>query len=341
VPCAGNDLETLRARVQGWLTPAGLAAFLPAPETVVERIARDWLALGGKRWRPLLTLAVYAELSPGVPLDNVRPAAVAVESLHKASLIHDDIEDGDLTRNGAPTLHVQHGVAVAVNTGDYLIGEGYRLLTHVPSGPATQSRLLRVVAEGHQAMCRGQGQELAFTARPGPLPLEHYIRLCERKTGAAFEVALLIGAILSGAGEDLCATLRRYSRALGVAYQIRDDLADALSPGGGDLQANRPSVLLALAWESDDSRIRRACLSLGQQERKTHPGHAVAHELVEALRDGGAFARAYQLAEHQLHAAERALDDMHHPGLKRLLRRLATRLLASPPASPSVSQRQE
>lgn len=329
-PRPGSDLTALEACVQEWFAPALLATCLPVPTTEVERIARDWLAAGGKRWRPLLVVAVYAELCPGTPLATVRPAALAVESLHKASLIHDDIEDRDLERDGMPTLHARHGIPIAINTGDFLIGAGYRLLTHMPVEPATQVRLLRIVAEGHQAMCLGQGEELAFAARPGPLTLETYIRLCERKTGAAFEVAILLGAILGGADDSVCMPLRRFSRALGVAYQICDDLADAQSPCGGDLQDNRPSVLLALARACGDGRIRRACQALGQLDQASPASRAAAaNELVEVLREGGVFERAAQLATQQVHVTEHALVDLHHAGLKRLLHRLADRLIGS------------
>jgi geranylgeranyl diphosphate synthase type II len=319
------DLDRLHAIVHEWMTPAALAAGLAPPATQVERLARDWLAIGGKRWRPLLTAAVYAVLRGEADIAATHLTALAVESLHKASLIHDDIEDGDASRYGQTTLHITHGIPIAINVGDYLIGEGYRLLLALTLDPATQLRMLQTVAAGHHALCQGQGEELAFAASPGPLTLESYTRLCERKTGAAFEVAILLGAIQGGADEATCEPLRRFSRALGVAYQIRDDLADATLPAGGDLHANRPSILLALACESEDPRVVSARKTFWM--RRDDAAEETARQLVASLKASGQLERAGQLAEHHLHAAERALSELHHGGLKRLLRRIASRLL--------------
>ena len=107
------------------------------PLAVHEAIAYDWLAQGGKRSRPFITLAVYDALkgapgtlsAEGLDLpDAVRRAALAIETFHKASLVHDDIEDDDTFRYGRATLHRQYGVGTAINVGDYLIGLGYRLV---------------------------------------------------------------------------------------------------------------------------------------------------------------------------------------------------------------------
>ncbi len=320
------DLEQLRALVQDWLAPNQIGGRLEDPVAPVERIAWDWVAAGGKRWRPLLTVAVYAVLTGRESVDAARLTALAVECLHKASLIHDDIEDGDALRDGRPALHAAHGVPIAINAGDFLIGEGYRLLTQLALDDATRFRMLKTVAEGHRTLCLGQGDELARTSDAPPMTLKAYTRLCERKTSAAFEVAILLGAIQGGADEATCEALRRFSRSVGVAYQIRDDLADAERPQGGDLHAHRPSVLLALLQENDSGALVAARDACG-----VNSGHDPDAErnLIRTLREAGVFERAGQLAEFHLHAAERALAGLHHSGLKRLLRRIAARLIES------------
>src|SRR5216117_1416974 len=125
------DLSQLRDEVDGWFTRESLEKIMGAVEGETERIGREWLLRAGKRWRPFLAVSAYQALrnTPGAPLpQDIRNIAVAVESFHKASLIHDDIEDNDKQRYGEKTLHEEHGVAVALNVGDLLIGEGYRLL---------------------------------------------------------------------------------------------------------------------------------------------------------------------------------------------------------------------
>jgi geranylgeranyl diphosphate synthase type II len=125
------DLSQLRDEVDFWFTPLNLDSIMGQAQGETEKIARQWLGRAGKRWRPFLTTAAYQALraTPGSPLpEDLRKVAVAVECFHKASLIHDDIEDGDAQRYGEKTLHEEHGIAVALNVGDLLIGEGYRLL---------------------------------------------------------------------------------------------------------------------------------------------------------------------------------------------------------------------
>ncbi len=323
------DLDCLRQKIALWFAPAELAVLLGRPRAQVERLAQTWLVTGGKRWRPLLTVAVHDVLNAENAGDEARAAAVAIECFHKASLIHDDIEDGDDRRYGRPTPHALHGVPIATNVGDYLIGEGYRLLTALPIEAALRLRMLTAAAEGHRRLCLGQGEELAFAARPHPFTTAAYERLCARKTGAAFEVAIALGAILAGADQATCAVLSRYSRAVGVAYQIRDDLADAALPDAGDLRARRPSILLALACECEDPAVAAALARFWRHSAAG--GCETAGALMQALTQAGLPARAEQLAEHQLHAAERALAGLRHAGLKRLLRRLAARLLESWP----------
>jgi len=120
------DLTALQHEVETWFTPAALEQFMGVPDGDTEQIAREWLTRAGKRWRPFLAVSAFQALraEPGASLpDAIRKLAISVECFHKASLIHDDIEDGDETRYGAKTMHAQYGVPVALNVGDYLIGD--------------------------------------------------------------------------------------------------------------------------------------------------------------------------------------------------------------------------
>jgi geranylgeranyl pyrophosphate synthase len=144
-----------------------------------ECIAYDWLAQCGKRSRPFITLAAYDALkeAPGtlsaegcdLP-DHVRRAALAIEPFHKASLVHDDIEDDDTFRYGRTTLHRQYGVSTAINVGDYLIGLGYRLVSRERKelGGDCTADILNRLADAHLKLSEGQGAELLWQARVGP-----------------------------------------------------------------------------------------------------------------------------------------------------------------------------
>jgi len=256
------NLESIRKEVAVWFDRDSLRSFVCKGKSDTERIALDWLGGEGKRWRPFLAACVYKALSgkdeSGLP-DGIKDVAVAVECFHKASLIHDDIEDGDLTRYGKGTLHVEAGIPVALNTGDLLLGEGYRLLSEVDVSDSKRAGMLGVAARGHSDLCVGQGQELTWMSDPKPLSESQVIDIFKKKTSPAFAVALKLGAIFAGADDATLAALDSYSASLGIAYQIRDDLQDfTLSEDAGDLDAMRPSLLLAMTYQQatgDDKKL--------------------------------------------------------------------------------------
>jgi geranylgeranyl pyrophosphate synthase len=322
-----RKFENLRHEVETWFDPAGLDALLGQAGSHVEQVGRAWLARGGKRWRPLLTAGVYAALSGRESACDVRAAAVAVECFHKASLAHDDIEDNDDTRYGLPTLHCEHGVPIAINAGDFLIGEGYRLLTSMTALDAVvRNRLFEAAVHGHLVLCQGQGEELAFLAHPHTLTLADALRIYERKTAAAFEVALSFGVIVAGANGGVRTTLARFSRAVGIAYQIRDDLEDYTAPQQNAATTNvplRPNVLFALACESDDPAVQRAItalLAMPESAARDLAWHKIVFDAPQLT------ARARQLFEHHRHEAERALAGLQHSDLRLLLRRVTGRV---------------
>jgi hypothetical protein len=248
------NLDALHRQVNDWFSREALAAAIAPHASETEQVALDWMAKAGKRWRPFLAVCAYSALSGDHSLSrekDLRKVAMAVECFHKASLIHDDIEDGDKERYGERTLHAEYGVPVALNVGDLLLGEGYRLLAEVGAPDAEKVRLLHAAAEGHRSLCLGQGSELAWMRSPKTLRVSEVLDIFRMKTSPAFEVALSLGAILAGCDEQVRAVLRQYSDSLGIAYQIRDDLEDLHLPGSDELfTGKRPSILPALAREA-------------------------------------------------------------------------------------------
>lgn len=318
------DLGALRDEVDFWFSPGSLELIMGKSDGETERIAREWLGRAGKRWRPFLTVATYQALhgNSGAPLpEDLRKVAVAVECFHKASLIHDDIEDNDALRYGEKTLHEQYGVAVALNVGDLLIGEGYRLLASSRVSPGQIARMIQVAAEGQRQLCHGQGAELCWARNPTPLKPNEVLEIFRKKTAPAFEVALRMGALYAGLDkhDEVSETIGRYSEALGIAYQIRDDLSD-LGLGGdtNDIAGLRPSLLLAIAHEKAKDAQKALLASIW---RRTWPA-GVTVEAVEALyTELGASDRAEVLLGTFKEEAIRSLNDLEDPNLKGLLRR--------------------
>lgn len=173
---------------------------------------------GGKKLRPRLCALVYAACGGTANIDGILEA---VECFHKASLIHDDIQDGDEERYGGATVWKAHGVPLAIAVGDWLVAHGYKLITQ--SGCERVREMLCAAVTSHQALCEGQGDELALKATPS---VEQAISIYERKTGEAFALAAELGALAAGAAAEQCAAARRFGLAYGVAFQIQDDLAD-------------------------------------------------------------------------------------------------------------------
>ena len=327
------DLTALRDEVDAWFQPESLATLLGEPRSETEKIGQEWLARSGKRWRPFLTVATRQALTESTSdnadaaqdfPESLRKAALAVECFHKASLIHDDIADEDDLRYGESTLHAEHGVAVALNTGDWLIGEGYRLLAECDVDAETRAAMLAVAAEGHRTLCLGQGAELVWTRDPKPLSSLEVLDIFRKKTAPAFEVALRIGAIYAGEEPSVRAVLERYSESIGIAYQIRDD-RDDLQPGteANDLSALRPTLPLALGLEESKDATRPLFEALWRRER---PEGASNAELLATFDELGVTDRLGELYESYKEDAIRALWDLENPSLKGLLRRVVGKI---------------
>jgi geranylgeranyl diphosphate synthase, type II len=316
------DLDALRREVTEWFTAESLDKMLGPVSGDADRVARAWLMADGKRWRPFLTACAYKALQddPDAPLpESLRRAAVAVECFHKASLVHDDIEDGDERRYGRATLPAEHGIPVALNAGDLLLGEGYRLLAGCGARPDVCAELVRIAARGHRELCLGQGAELAWTERPRPIKADEIIEIFRQKTSPAFDVALGVGAALGGATPETHAVLRDYSDALGIAYQIRDDLEDLAADASSADGFGAPSLLLGLACDRTRVAERERVMTLWQGARANPEDRAAFRAL---LTDLGIEATARGMLEGYKEQAIRSLPALQHASLKGLLRRV-------------------
>ena len=319
------DLGALRDEVDFWFSPVALDTIMGNAEGETERIAREWLMRAGKRWRPFLAVSTYQALrrDTGKPLpEDIKKAAVAVECFHKASLIHDDIEDNDALRYGEKTLHEEYGTAVALNVGDLLIGEGYRLLAACKASPAAKAEMVLVASEGQRELCRGQGAELCWARNPQTLTQHQVLDIFRKKTAPAFEVALRVGALYAGVEqhEEVEDVLHVYSEALGIAYQIRDDLSDLGDTGEtNDIAGLRPSLLLAVAHEKAKDAKKELLVSVW---RRQLPAGISVKDIEAIYTEVGADLRAKTLLETYKEEAIRCLQDLDNPNLKGLLRRV-------------------
>jgi farnesyl diphosphate synthase len=217
----------------GWRerADAALAQALPDPQSSPQQLhaaMRHAVLLGGKRMRPLLVHAAGHLF--GVDADVLDAPATAVELIHAYSLVHDDLPamDDDALRRGQPTVHVAFDEATAILAGDALQSLAFEVLAATPVDDATRVALLRTlaVASGAAGMCGGQALDLAATGNGSALSVAQLEHLHALKTGALIRAAVHMGALCGQAGEDDLQRLDRYAAALGLAFQVRDDVLD-------------------------------------------------------------------------------------------------------------------
>ena len=210
-----------------------LAEFLPAPQLIPTHLhqAMHYAVLdGGKRVRPLLVFAAGQLVDADVA--ELTRAACAVEMIHAFSLVHDDMPcmDDDALRRGKPTVHVKFGEATALLVGDALQTQAFYILAQGKNPPARQLEMLKMLAHasGSQGMCGGQAVDLASVGIH--LSREQLEQMHQLKTGALLGASVLLGALC---GRDISASeraaLQRYSNAIGLAFQVVDDILDATS----------------------------------------------------------------------------------------------------------------
>jgi geranylgeranyl diphosphate synthase, type II len=322
------NLDALRDEVKTWFTPDSLDALMGPATSHAQRVARAWLAKDGKRWRPFLTVCVWKAFCGDQDVEmpeGLKKLAIAVECFHKASLIHDDIEDEDDVRYGEPTLHAEEGLAIALNAGDLLLGDGYALIGDEAVPDARRAPMLRVAAAGHRTLCLGQGAELDWARRPHPLTSLQVLEIFRQKTAPAFEVALQLGAHLAEADEQVTQAISQFSQALGIAYQIRDDIDDmtgALAPD--DLATMRPSLPLALLHERVRADAERRALLEKAWRRQCTPEELA--EIDGLFEQYNIKERCQVLQESYKEEAIRCLEPLASASLKGLLRRVISKI---------------
>ncbi len=349
------------------LAPRTRAAAKPQaadPLSAHEGIAYDWMGQGGKRARPFITLAAYdalkggtatlsADALSGIP-DAVRHTALAIEAFHKASLVHDDVEDDDGFRYGRETLHRQHGVPTAINVGDYLLGFGYRLVgrDRKELGGDCTADILHKLADAHFKLSEGQGAELLWRdARDKTLTALDALKIYALKTAPAFEAALYCGVRLAGPADSYEKAVTEFSKNLGIAFQIVNDLkdwdgdSDNKLVAGQDVLAARPTLLLALALEGSTPAAREELLAFSREipasaaaalAGVSRLNGEVRMARVRALFDRAqVFAKAEKLVEKYKARAEAVADGVEPTALRELLYYLVDSVLDRQPTAES------
>jgi geranylgeranyl pyrophosphate synthase len=242
VIAGGAHVPALMDRVE-----ARLLEVAESHGAVLGRHASATIAAGGKRLRPLLVL-VAAGPEPSDE-EGLARAAAAVELVHAASLVHDDVLDAAALRRGQPTVVAAGGRAMAVATGDFLFSRAFAELAGTGRADA-----VRVLSDAASALAAGELLQRA-DAWDTTVPLERYLHRCDLKTGRLFQAACALGALLGGGHEP---ALAAFGRRIGLAFQLLDDVLDVSGPAsrtgkhrGTDLLDGTVTLPLILARERD------------------------------------------------------------------------------------------
>jgi geranylgeranyl pyrophosphate synthase len=307
------------------------------PLAATEAIAYDFLAKGGKYSRPFITLAVYDALTGGRGLEGgpssylaqlpiaVKRCALSIEAFHKASLVHDDIQDDDEFRYGCATLHRRFGTPTAINVGDYLIGFGYRLVSREREslGADVVGDILYHVADAHMKLSEGQGAELIWRESHNKrLTPADTLKIYALKTAPAFEAALHTGLRLAGPTVKYLEPIGQFARNLGIAFQIINDLNDWQGDdhnklvAAGDVIRGRPTVLWALALAGLRGEKRSRLEQLVSEEPIPEASLAEVRGLFD---EAGAFERAGKLVAEHEQRAEATAGQIQPDRLRQLL----------------------
>jgi farnesyl diphosphate synthase len=278
-------LDQVEQALSHWINPQAPAALGEAMRYAVLD--------GGKRLRPLLALAAreaVAQSDASADMDEAAlRAGCAVELIHAYSLVHDDMPcmDNDVLRRGKPTVHVQFGEAQALLAGDALQALAFEVLTPEVSKIRgdVQARLCRLlaVAAGYQGMAGGQAIDLASVGQA--LNQDQLRQMHRLKTGALLEASVMMGAACGSASPQALSALQRYSQALGLAFQVIDDVLDVISDSatlgktaGKDAANDKPTYVsllgLTQAQAYADALLQEALDAL-QASGLTHT-HALA-----------------------------------------------------------------
>jgi len=276
-------------------------------------------AAGGKRLRPVLTLAVADAVSPGSSRQAL-PFGCGLELVHNFTLIHDDLMDEDSVRRGRPTLHTVWNEASAINAGDILFALSFEVMTRTEADDATVRTLVQEAARTVFEIGEGQQWDMDFEeAEPGGVTEDEYLRMVEFKTARLFEMASKGGARVAGADDALTEDMGMFAREMGIGFQIWDDYLDIFADQeklgkdvGSDIRNGKHTIMairtLGSAGPEDRATFLRA---FGNGEASDEQMEAA----IDVMQRTGAIDHARSMAENYAGRAEdrlRALPPSEH-----------------------------
>lgn len=277
-----------------------LQKVLQSNDPLLTETANHLLKAGGKRLRP--AFALLAAKFHRYDLATVLPLAMALELIHMATLVHDDVVDAAQTRRGTPTVKALWGNRVSTHTGDFVLARALILVSEYPN-----EMIPRELARACVLMAEGELLQLEGANRPD---LRQYLKRIKGKTAVLIEAACKLGAVASGAPPSIYRPLGRYGYYLGMAFQITDDILDMVAderrlgkPVGGDLRQG--VITLPVIYALKRSPEAETLAAIIARREKTPED---IKEAIRITREGGGIDFAFRVAERYLAKARAQLE---------------------------------
>jgi heptaprenyl diphosphate synthase len=296
-----------------------LVAAVAHTDPIAKVTTRHLIDAGGKRIRPTLVL-LCAQLGDGTA-DEVIKSAVVVELTHIGTLYHDDVMDNAPKRRGVDSAHEIWGNNVAILTGDLLFARASQLVSKLGQ------KALTLQADTFERLCLGQLNETVGPVE-GQDVIEHYLSVLSDKTGSLISASAELGVLFSGADQTLREPVRKYGEAIGVAFQLIDDVIDIYSDGktsgktpGTDLRAGVPT--LPVLYLRQDAQHDPASAKLVEIIDGGLDDDAALNQVLEQMRKHPASERAFQEAKRWADQAIAALEDLPEGPVREALKNFA------------------
>ncbi len=291
--------------------------------SVLEDMGTSLLESGGKRLRPQLLLVSY--LAGGdEDVSNITRVAAAMELIHTASLIHDDITDDPTLRRRRPAPHRRYGLSRALVAGDYMFAKSFELMIGVDENVA------RIVADAAVAMAEGEHRELVLSF-DSSVSREQHEEIMDKKTASLFVASAKVGAALGGMEPERVAALEGFAHNLGMAFQVVDDVLDlepsaALTgkPSGMDLREGRMNTVLYTALDRLEDPDRDTVVRVFMA---SSPSTQDVENALALVRGTGAGGISLDIAQKYAEAALECLGDHFEGEVRELLEAIASEVV--------------
>lgn len=307
-----NQINSDLQRVEKELTK-----FVETDYPILQDSAVHLLVAGGKRLRPAFTL--LAGKFYGYSLEKLIPVAMALELIHMATLVHDDVVDASMIRRGSPTVKANWGNIVSVQTGDYLLAKSLMLISKID-----HPEVARILAEVSVEMCQGEIQQIKCSFDVEQNLKQYYYRI-KRKTALLISACCRLGALVSGAPRREVWALGAYGHSLGMAFQIVDDVLDLTAkpfefgkPIGGDVHQGIMTLPMILALKSSTNPSHLKALL-----RKMDKTDQEVSETIELINNTGAIDESMHLVDLYVLKAKKHLRDLPQVPARKALEELA------------------